>query len=217
MPRPWSPLPIHECCEPLVPLPRELRHWQPHPYGQLGAPYPEGVDPYQLRQGVALRLLQAQRRLQALHPQWELLIFDSWRPLAVQQFMVDYSLALPGATGEAVAALWAPPSRDPLTPPPHSTGAAVDLTLAWIGGEPLAMGGDIDELGPIAEPDHFCQANPDSAEGQWHQQRRWLAAAMGQAGFAQHPGEWWHFSIGDQLWAWRCGQRWARYGRVEAT
>ena len=93
MPRPWSPLPIHECCEPLLVLPPSLRRWQPHPYGQLGAPYPEGVDPYQLRQGVTLRLLRAQRLLQALQPQLQLLIFDAWRPLAVQQFMVDYSLA----------------------------------------------------------------------------------------------------------------------------
>jgi D-alanyl-D-alanine dipeptidase len=37
---------------------------------------------------------------------------------------------------------------------------------------------------------------------------------MGEAGFAQHPGEWWHFSWGDQLWAWRTQQPGAVYGRV---
>ena len=25
---------------------------------------------------------------------------------------------------------------------------------------------------------------------------------MEQAGFVQHPNEWWHFSYGDQLWSW---------------
>ncbi|MFM7652374.1 MAG: D-alanyl-D-alanine dipeptidase, partial [Vulcanococcus sp.] len=33
------------------------------------------------------------------------------------------------------------------------------------------------------------------------------------AGFEQHPNEWWHFSYGDQLWAWRAGQDVACYGR----
>jgi D-alanyl-D-alanine dipeptidase len=36
---------------------------------------------------------------------------------------------------------------------------------------------------------------------------------MLEAGFAQHPNEWWHFSHGDQLWAWRTGQTQAIYGR----
>ena len=36
---------------------------------------------------------------------------------------------------------------------------------------------------------------------------------METAGFAQHPNEWWHFSLGDQLWAWRTGGQTARYGR----
>ena len=26
---------------------------------------------------------------------------------------------------------------------------------------------------------------------------------MTKFGFAQHPNEWWHFSYGDQLWAWK--------------
>jgi D-alanyl-D-alanine dipeptidase len=44
---------------------------------------------------------------------------------------------------------------------------------------------------------------------------------MESAGFLRHPGEWWHFSLGDQLWAWLYNQRnpessmIARYGRIE--
>jgi D-alanyl-D-alanine dipeptidase len=37
---------------------------------------------------------------------------------------------------------------------------------------------------------------------------------MASAGFVQHPNEWWHFSWGDQLWAWRSAATAARYGRV---
>jgi D-alanyl-D-alanine dipeptidase len=40
---------------------------------------------------------------------------------------------------------------------------------------------------------------------------------MEVAGFAQHPNEWWHFSHGDQLWAWRLGHPSAHYGRWGAV
>lgn len=217
MDRPWIQLPIHDCCEPLVPLPPGFRRWSPHPYAALGAPYPAGSDPFQLRWSVLQRLLRAQRLLQERDPELELIIFDAYRPLQVQQFMVEHSLSLPGATPEAVAEIWAPPNPDPAAPPPHSTGAAVDLTLAVRQGEVLAMGGAIDALGPVSQPDHFAAADPDSCEGLWHRRRGWLAAAMGRAGFVRHPGEWWHFSWGDQLWAWQTGTGKARYGRLGAA
>lgn len=35
---------------------------------------------------------------------------------------------------------------------------------------------------------------------------------MNQAGFVQHPNEWWHFSYGDQLWCWISNQNNAIYG-----
>ncbi|MEB3238993.1 MAG: M15 family metallopeptidase [Cyanobacteriota bacterium] len=216
MDRPWTLLPIHDCCEPLLALPPGLRRWSPHPYAALGAPYPAGSDPFQLRWSVLQRLLRAQRLLQERDPELELIVFDAYRPLQVQQFMVEHSLSLPGATPEAVAEIWAPPNPDPAAPPPHSTGAAVDLTLATRQGGLLEMGGAIDALGPVSLPDHFADADPGTSEGLWHRRRGWLAAAMGRAGFVRHPGEWWHFSWGDQLWAWQTGQLEARYGRLGA-
>ncbi|MEK9632185.1 MAG: M15 family metallopeptidase, partial [Synechococcus sp.] len=114
---------------------------------------------------------------------------------------------------EQVLALWAEPSSDPTTPPPHSTGAAVDLTLATPQGEPLEMGGDIDAVGPIGHPNHFADADPASAEGRYHQRRCLLHRAMESAGFVRHPKEWWHFSWGDQLWAWSSEAPCAHYGR----
>ena len=63
-------------------------------------------------------------------------------------------------------------------------------------------------------------ATPASGDGEmretyllWHGRRQLLRDAMGAAGFAQHPNEWWHFSQGDQLWAWRSNQAEAIYGR----
>lgn len=234
--RPWSRIPIHDCAESLMELPPELLRIEPHPYAVLGAPYGPAASPFRLRQGVMLRLLQAQRVLQANHPTWRLAIFDAWRPVTVQAFMVEHAIgeeccrrgvdrqrpsAELEAVIEAVGQFWAPPSLDPATPPPHSTGAAVDLTLATREGEALAMGSAIDAIGSVSEPDHFlvrAQQLPACNERttclQWHSRRCALRDAMAEAGFAQHPNEWWHFSWGDQLWAWRTGQNAAVYGRA---
>lgn len=214
MPRPWNTIPIRDCCEPLQPIPTGIHRWDPHPYKALGAPYPKAKCPFQLRQSVLLRLVRAQATLQQLQPSLGLLIFDAWRPLAVQKFMVELSLNTPGAKRDEVEALWAPPSDDPQCAPPHSTGSAVDLCLCDAAGSPLEMGGEIDALGSIAEPDHFAEAAQGSPEALWHQRRELLATAMGRGGFSRHPAEWWHFSWGDQLWAWSCGVAVARYGRL---
>jgi len=230
--RPWSPIPIQDCGEPLDPLAPTLWKLEPHPYVALGAPYGPDGNPYLLRSGVVVRLLQAQQALQLEHPELRLAIFDGWRPLAVQSFMVKQALSVEclrvgvdpdSASHERdqvaieVGRFWAPPSADPATPPPHSTGAAVDLTLASLCGEPLAMGGAIDTIGPISEPGFHAEAarlDPGGDAARWHRHRQWLATAMGAAGFVQHPNEWWHFSWGDQLWAWRSGAGQARYGSI---
>jgi D-alanyl-D-alanine dipeptidase len=125
------------------------------------------------------------------------------------------------AVRREVGRFWAPPNPDPTAPPPHSTGAAVDLTLADRCGRPVAMGSAIDAIGAVSAPDHFqhvAAACSDAGERDqallFHGHRRLLQEAMHAAGFAQHPAEWWHFSWGDQLWAWRRGQPRAVYGRV---
>jgi D-alanyl-D-alanine dipeptidase len=230
--RPWSPVPIDDDGEPLLDLPPELWRLEPHPYVALGAPYGAGASPFRLRRSVIARLQQAQEHLQRQQPQWRLAIFDAWRPVAVQAFMLRHAFCEacrergldPDATGadqralaEEVDRFWAPPSPDPATPPPHSTGAAVDLTLADLQGRPLAMGGEIDAIGPISAPDHYIGAPAGSEAGGWHRQRVLLGEVMGAAGFARHPNEWWHFSHGDQLWAWRSREPRARYGLVDGA
>ena len=225
--RPWSPIPIEECGEPLQALPPALLRIEPHPYMALGAPYGASGNPFQLRLGVVQRLLDAQQQLVEHDPGLRLSIFDAWRPIAVQAFMVDHSIAelcrergVEVRSGDAfdqvvadVGRFWAAPSRDPATPPPHSTGAAVDLTLSSSDGTPLAMGGEIDAIGAVSEPQHYA-GRDDSDARRWHQRRQLLAEVMGAAGFAQHPNEWWHYSFGDQLWAWRRGAAVAIYAEA---
>lgn len=249
--KPYWDVPILETNEALVPLSLGLFHLaDPHPYQALGATYGK-YSPFCLREGVVAALTQAQQFLQQKHRSWTLYIFDAYRPVLVQQFMVDYTFETalkerglersqlsPNAEAslwEEVHQLWALPSLDPTTPPPHSTGAAVDITLYDTQTQALVeMGSPIDELSPRSQPDYFAKMMADETVDEpmreqaaiAHRHRQILYQVMREAGFQRHPGEWWHFCLGDQMWAWLSQQQelevtgsptqqWvARYGRV---
>ncbi|MBW4660095.1 MAG: M15 family metallopeptidase [Drouetiella hepatica Uher 2000/2452] len=248
--KPYQQVPIVECHEPLLPISSEFAIETPHPYVRLGAPYGE-KSPYYLRQTVLERLLQAQDELQQSCPGWRIQIFDAYRPLIVQQYMVDYTFAETVAVMVAdmvadmaadkgisseqltdeqrqnvwaqVYQFWAVPSSDPRMPPPHSTGAAVDVTLVNAEGLAIDMGSPIDEMSPRSHPNYFAKAansHEVSDSAIFHAHRQILKCAMTSAGFQQHPNEWWHFSWGDQLWAWLVNQQQdgmaetARYGSI---
>jgi zinc D-Ala-D-Ala dipeptidase len=243
----WDVL-IVESGEPLVEIPRDrFVCADPHPYAVLGAPYGE-VSPFFVRQGVLDALKSAQNIVQTHHPHWTIFIFDAYRPVAVQKFMVEFTLAEVLETRglvrsqlspsemtdllEEVYQLWAPPNLDPKTPPPHSTGAAVDITLFDTQIQEIVfMGSPIDEFSARSHPDYFGTVAQDMGvvEGDRtsaalaDNHRQILNQVMSEAGFRRHPGEWWHFCLGDQMWAWLCQQNnsdqpWtARYGRVTKT
>jgi zinc D-Ala-D-Ala dipeptidase len=234
--KPYQEIPIAECHEPLVPIPSEYFAFEiPHPYQKLGAPYDRSKadSPYYLRQGVVESSIAAQKHLQQNYPDWQILIFDAYRPVEVQQFMVDYTFTeIAKAQGckfpvsedqrqiilEHVYQFWAVPSLDRATPPPHSTGAALDITLVDRNRQQIDMGSPIDEISARSYPDYFANSK-EPQEQEYHHRRQILKHAMLAAGFQQHPNEWWHFSSGDQMWAWLTNQQQgdsqaiARYGR----
>lgn len=230
--KPYQQIPILECGEPLIPIPLEqFAVESPHPYEKLGAPYGD-ASPYHLRQSVVAALIAAQTELQKRHPGWRIQIFDAYRPVAVQQFMVEYAFAevvqarqlnretlseqQREAIWQEVYKIWALPSLNPMTPPPHSTGAAIDITLVDATGGLIDMGSPIDELSPRSHPDYYA----NQPEKPYHVHRQLLRDVMHSAGFRRHPGEWWHFCLGDQMWAWLGNQEnpaatvTARYGRI---
>lgn len=200
-----------------IPL-SEFARADPHPYQSLGAPY-QGHSPFLIRETVLQRLQLAQNILRAQRPGWSIQLFDAWRPLAVQHYMVDHAfeqlLAERGLLPEnldenqinqlwqEVFTIWARPLDDPALAPPHSTGAAVDLTLLDEDRQPVPMGCAIDAFGPVSRPDHFTESNTEEGQAA-HRNRSLLCAIMSTAGFQRHPYEWWHFSYGDQLWALMC-------------
>ncbi len=229
--RPWATFLINDCGEPLLRIPSSIYCLEPHPYQSLGAPY-GGSDPFCLRRGIINRLLIAQNELKLKLPGFQLAVFDAWRPVQVQAFMVEHSINQeciargidrnePKQAFEVqeivneVAKFWAPPTNAPSNPPPHSTGGAIDITIADGTGYQIDMGGDIDAIGSISEPNYYLDVairNPASPEALFHERRNILAEVMLEAGFVQHPNEWWHFSYGDQLWAWRAKKSMAIYG-----
>lgn len=178
-----------------------------------------------LRQGIVKKLVEVNSFLKRLDV--ELFVHDGFRPVAVQEYF--YHTWMPGylksknpslsgeALREAVEQYWSrPPTPDEVRtkPSPHLTGAAVDLGLAYRAtGHLVDMGGLFDDPNQISHRDQLELEKPSNIsmeEGRaW---RRVLHWAMVAHGFEGHPNEWWHFSIGDQLWAKLNGQRAAYYG-----
>ncbi len=230
--KPWNNIKINECNEPLISIPKSIFCLTPHPYMSLGAPYLAGADPWVLRRSVLKKLIHAQQYLSEISPQLKLALFDAWRPITVQKFMFNYTIQesckLKGIDSndfsvnggiydviEEVGRFWAKPSSDPFMPPPHSTGAAIDLTLADMTNKPLDMGGEIDFIGPESSPDFYKKDTykmPHAKHKIFHDRRSLLFSVMKKAGFVQHPNEWWHFSYGDQLWSWLTKKGNAVYG-----
>jgi zinc D-Ala-D-Ala dipeptidase len=233
--KPYQSVPTIECHEGILAIPLDkFSVFSPHPYMAAGADYGES-SPYFLRTEVIEKLLAARGFLQEIAPNWQLKIFDAYRPVSVQKYMVDYTFkTLLAAHGldiiditpdieldlwQQVYQIWAIPSEDPANAPPHSTGGAIDLTLEDDRGETVDMGSDIDAMVPATEPDYFGRST-DAAEIQYHRHRELLKEVMEKAGFERHPGEWWHFSYGDRLWVWQRQQKGdlsattAIYGRI---
>lgn len=132
-----------------------------------------------LRRSVAERLARAARTL-ARH-KLRLVAWDCARPRAAQ------------------AALWAAHPHagavaDPARGSLHERGVAIDLGVADLAGDPVALPTPFDAFGAAAAAD---AALPD-AEARAH--RDALGAAMRAAGFRVNPREWWHFS---RLYGWR--------------
>jgi zinc D-Ala-D-Ala dipeptidase len=189
------------------------------------APAEGAIDALLLRASVGHRLQGVEARLREAG--LKLFLFDAWRPRAVQAYFHDVWLPAevrrrrPDFDDAQVLAeverYWAAPSVGAERPAPHATGGAVDLTIVWADGEPLFMGSLFDDATELAATDRF--------EGELYElsysheearaNRRLLYWLMLEAGFANHPDEWWHYSHGDQMWAVLSGKPAAHYGLAE--
>jgi zinc D-Ala-D-Ala dipeptidase len=176
-----------------------------------------------IRQSVGEKLARVNARLGATGLQ--LFLFDAWRPRAVQAYFHDVWMPAellrrdPSLTGaaltQAVETYWAAPSADESSPAPHATGAAVDLTIRWRGGDFLWMGSLFDDATALAHRDRFESLDAavlSFSDEEARANRRLLHWVMAEEGFEGLPDEWWHFSWGDQMWAKLAGAEAAVYG-----
>jgi len=147
------------------------------------------------------------------------LIWDAYRPIAVQQKLWDcYRSTVIGKNGGLDCKLTpeeidfktsfyvSKPSYDEYNPSLHNTGGSVDLTLIDKNGVPLLMGTKFDDFTNRAWSNHF---EPDYPKGCINtdvcNNRRLLYNAMISAGFTNLPSEWWHYDFGTKFWMYFTG------------
>tara|TARA_B100000073_G_scaffold340194_1_gene339685 strand:+ start:1709 stop:2401 length:693 start_codon:yes stop_codon:yes gene_type:complete len=227
--KPWNKIPIYDSGEKIVSVPSTIKLIDPHPYLKSGAPYKNKDLIWALRETVLLKLINADNYLKSNYKDLSLMLYDSWRPMEVQEYMYNSAinaeyqklkinsdedkLKLSEEVCKKVGKFWAYPTQNPACPPPHSTGAAIDATLINSNGKVIFMGSNFDEMSPRSSPD-FYQKNNSREALLWKNRRQILKTVLMKFGFVQHPHEWWHFSYGDQLWAWKKQKPNALYGRV---
>jgi D-alanyl-D-alanine dipeptidase len=194
------------------------------PYGHV---VPGSIPELWLRRSVAAKLGEVNARLAAFGV--ELYFLDAWRPQAVQRYFHDVwfpgwlKARRPDLGGQAltdeVERYWSAPSSGEMSPSPHSTGGAVDLTLIFSATrQPLFMGGMFDDVTESAWTDWFEKsASGSMSDEEARANRRLLYWAMSEAGFANNPTEWWHYSWGDQMRARLTNQPAAHYGACNPT
>lgn len=156
------------------------------------------------------------RAAAALPTGLSLSIVEGYRPLAVQRAMHEHALQIareqhPEWSDEQIATeagrYSAPP--DATTPPPHTTGGAIDLEIVDEHGRVL------DFISPYGLTD-LRQAAPDAPglSDTARANRKLLRSVLEPTGLTNYVDEWWHWSYGDNGWALRVGAPHALYGSI---
>jgi D-alanyl-D-alanine dipeptidase len=94
------------------------------------------------------------------------------------------------------------------TPPPHTTGGAVDLSIIDANGERLDMISPF-EMGWDSAPMDMLGLSETARRN-----RDLMRGILLEVGLTNFPGEWWHWSYGEPGWALRGGHSHALYGAV---
>ena len=100
----------------------------------------------------------------------------------------------------------APPIWD--TPPPHTTGGAVDLGIVDESGERL------DFTSPFEMGWESAPMRKEGLSLEARRNRLLLSDVLTRSGLTNFPGEWWHWSYGEPGWALRGGHPFALYGAI---
>ncbi len=166
-----------------------------------------------LRESVAEKLCLATKQLPK---NMTFMVVEGWRPPHIQKRMhlsalqrwrerhPDWSEHKILRTANRFTA---PPH--PKVPPPHTTGGALDVVLGDTDGNELDMVSPYERRDPKAYP-FDAQGLSDTAR----KHRLILKEALASVGITNYPSEFWHYSFGDQGWAYRGGHEHAIYGSI---
>lgn len=186
--------------------------WEGKRYADYIAEHPN-YDGVYVRDEVAKRLKTA---AESLSEEYRLVVRAGHRPIEVQRKILiecaqDYKNEHPDVTDEQALEHAREYVSDPnLTLPPHVCGAAVDIELADASTRKLLdFGSKIND-----DTDNSYLHYPNLTDEQ-KKNRMTLLTAMLDAGFASCMPEWWHFSYGDQVWAWFYGETESLYSPVD--
>ena len=147
---------------------------------------------------------------------YRLVIRAGHRPMSVQKrelkkCAADYKRDNPGISDEEALSHARIFVIDPaIALPPHVCGAAVDVEIIDTSTDKIL------DFGSAMNDDNeksflYC---PDLS-AQQKNNRLMLTTVMLDAGFASLSSEWWHYSYGDQVWAWFYGERNSFYSPVD--
>lgn len=157
------------------------------------------------REAVAIRL---QDVAQSLPSGFGLVIFDVFRPIQTQidlyqHYEQDVLKKHPDLDTHQLKAettrYVAYPSQEPETLSPHNSGGSVDLGLTF-EGKICNMGTPFDGF-QIESQTAFFEPSQDTHPHSFKNLRRILYHSMIEAGFTNYSEEWWHYDLGNRIWA----------------
>ena len=169
--------------------------------------------------GVYIRpelLKRLEKAADSLGGQYKLVVRAGHRPLAIQRRLVkecmqDYKDDNPGVSDEEALMHARMFVSDPdISLPPHCCGAAIDIDLFDSKNNTF-----VDFGSPINLDEDISFLHYDGITTEQKNNRMMLLATMLDAGLASTAFEWWHFSYGDQVWAWFYGHDDSLYGLIE--
>lgn len=167
------------------------------------------------RHAVLTRLEQVATQLA---PDFSLLLFDTYRSIKTQTELFNFirnkvkqqhpSWQEDQVEHETRKFVSHPTDSNHFKIPLHNSGGAVDLTICDASTEePYLFGSEFDEISDLSRTDFFEQAHDPSigitlkAWQAYKLNRRILYHLMINAGFINYRSEWWHYDLGDCLWA----------------
>lgn len=183
-------------------------------YADYIAEHPEYNGIY-IRSGLLERLEKA---AESLDDRYKLVVRAGHRPVEVQQrllkeCMQDYKDDHPEASDQDALKHARTFVSDPaISRPPHCCGAAIDVELFDVRNNKL-----VDFGSAMNVDDDISYLYYEKITAEQKANRMLLLKAMLEQGLASFAFEWWHYSYGDQTWAWFYGKESSLYSLIETN